>query len=75
MQSGVNQADEDKKLLLKAAEVAGLAGISVRSVWKQASSGGLPKPIRLGSSVRWHRPTLETFLQQKQSKASGKAVR
>lgn len=40
--------------LLTAREVSELLGIHPRSVWRLASAGDLPKPIRLGQRVvRW----------------------
>ncbi len=42
-------------LAVSARELAGLLGISLRQTWRLNSAGKLPKPIRLGGSVRWDR--------------------
>jgi prophage regulatory protein len=38
-----------------ARELAEMLGISLRQTWRLSSAGKLPKPIRLGGSVRWNR--------------------
>lgn len=55
-------AGELQKLAFSADEVAELLGISPAHVWKLASTGRLPKPVRLGRAVRWDRKTLEAWL-------------
>ena len=42
-------------LAISARQLAGLLGISLRQAWRLNSAGKLPKPIRLGGSVRWGR--------------------
>ena len=51
-----------RRLALSAEEVAETLGISRAHVWKLASSGRLPKPVRLGRAVRWPRKVLEEWL-------------
>ncbi len=51
---------EDLKAYLKATaisarELAELLGISLRQAWRLNCAGKLPRPIRLGGSVRWNR--------------------
>ena len=41
-------------MALTAAEVARRLDISERHLWALLSSGRLPRPIRLGRSVRWN---------------------
>jgi len=50
------------RLALSADEVAEALGISRAHVWKLASTGRLPKPVRLGRAVRWARKDLEEWL-------------
>lgn len=50
------------RLALSADEVAAMLGISRAHVWKLASSGRMPRPIRLGRAVRWDRKNLEAWL-------------
>ena len=49
-------------LAVDAAELAKLLQVSLRHVNALNSSGRLPKPIRLGRSVRWARKELEAWL-------------
>jgi predicted DNA-binding transcriptional regulator AlpA len=42
-------------LLITAREVAGLTQKSVRSIWRDNAAKRLPRPLRLGGSVRWRR--------------------
>lgn len=49
-------------LLIGADELAALLRISTRSLWRLLSAGRLPKPIRLGRSVRWRRVEVEIWI-------------
>jgi len=42
-------------LAISARELAGMLDVSLRQVWRLSAGGMLPKPIRLGGSVRWDR--------------------
>lgn len=42
-------------LAISARELAEMLGVSLRQVWRLNSAGRLPKPVRLGGSVRWDR--------------------
>jgi excisionase family DNA binding protein len=57
---------ENSTLMLTVKDVAHLLALSERTVWKLTSAGHLPKPIRMGRSVRWHRPTIEQFFERQQ---------
>jgi prophage regulatory protein len=61
----VARATEEGPILLTVIEVSRLLGISVRSVWRLASSGDLPGPISIGRSKRWSRRVLEAYVEQK----------
>lgn len=50
------------RLALTAEEIAELLGISRAHLWRLNSSGRLPRPIRFGRAVRWHRSTIEEWL-------------
>lgn len=53
--------------LLTVGEVAKLLGASQRSVWAWASSGKIPRPLRIGHrSVRWRRRDIQEWLQHAQ---------
>jgi excisionase family DNA binding protein len=51
-------------LLLRPAEAAALLAVSRTRVYELAARGDLPGVIRLGGSVRIHRPTLEAWLRE-----------
>jgi predicted DNA-binding transcriptional regulator AlpA len=42
-------------LAISARDLAGMLDVSLRQVWRLNSAGKLPRPIRLGGSVRWGR--------------------
>jgi prophage regulatory protein len=42
-------------LAVCARELAEMLDVSLRQVWRLNSAGKLPRPIRLGGSVRWDR--------------------
>jgi len=42
-------------LAVSARQLAVMLGVSLRQVWRLNASGMLPRPIRLGGSVRWNR--------------------
>jgi len=50
-------------LAISAHEFAGLFGISLRQVWRLNSAGKLPRPIRLGGSVRWNRAEIQNWFE------------
>ncbi len=56
-------APEMAGLAVDAAEVAKLLNVSLRHVNSLNASGRLPRPIRLGRSVRWLRSDLEAWLE------------
>ncbi len=53
---------EQTGLAVDAAELAKLLQVSLRHVNALNSSGRLPKPIRLGRSVRWPREELVRWI-------------
>jgi prophage regulatory protein len=48
-------------LAISARELAGLLRISLRQTWRLNSAAKLPKPIRLGGSVRWNRQEVQDW--------------
>lgn len=50
------------KMALSAEEVADALGISRAHVFKLHSTGRLPRPVKLGRTVRWSRKDLEDWL-------------
>ena len=51
-------------ILMSAADLAAMLGISVRHVWRLRDAGELPKPIKLGSLVRWHKAAIDRWLAE-----------
>jgi excisionase family DNA binding protein len=50
-----NKVNDVRPIAISARELAELLNVSLRQVWRLNSAGKLPKPIRLGGSVRWNR--------------------
>jgi predicted DNA-binding transcriptional regulator AlpA len=48
--------------LLKLEAVAAKLGISPRAVQRMAANGTIPRPIKLGRSVRWQERQLDAFI-------------
>lgn len=48
--------------LLDVSAVASLLGVSARHVYRLADGARMPRPIRLGGSVRWDRRTIEDWI-------------
>ncbi len=49
-------------LLIDSRQVGELLNLSTRTVWRLLSAGKLPRPVRIGRSVRWSRSDLETWI-------------
>ena len=50
-------------LLVTAAELAALLNLSKRTLWRLRSAGDLPKPVKLGNSVRWVRDEIKKWIE------------
>ena len=58
-----NDENRQQPILIAAAEVARLLGISIRTVWRMRDAGTLPQPLRLGNKlVRWQRGDIANYL-------------
>lgn len=51
-----------KDRLIDVRAVGERLGVSTRQIWKLTSSGRLPRPIRLGRSVRWREGDIAAFI-------------
>jgi len=40
-----------------------MLGISLRQVWRLSSAGKLPKPLRIGGSLRWNREEVQQWFE------------
>ena len=52
----------DSAKLLTVRDVARLLSVSTRQVWRLREHGQLPRPVRLGGSVRWRAEELCDWL-------------
>ena len=59
----VNVGGSGKILALSADGLAQMLGVSLRHIRRMDSAGKLPKPIRLGASVRWPISEIESWLE------------
>lgn len=57
------EINADQQLLVTAAQAARMLGISERHFYKLHSSGRVPRPIRLGRTVRWRAAEFEQWLE------------
>jgi excisionase family DNA binding protein len=55
--------NETAPLLISAKEVAGMMGISERTLWRLLSAGKVPQPIRIGRNTRWRRTEVAAWLE------------
>lgn len=51
-----------EKELLNVGQVAGMLNICIRSVYRMADAGKMPRPVKLGSRVLWRRRELEKWI-------------
>ncbi len=49
--------------LLTVDDLAGMLQISVRGIWRQVSTGDLPKPIYIGRLARWRPSVIQDWLE------------
>ncbi len=59
-QEQVNQTQQP--LAVSARELSAMLGVSLRQIWRLNSTGKLPKPVRLGGSVKWRRDEILAWL-------------
>ncbi len=57
------QEGSAEPLLITAEELAGLLNLSKRTLWRLRSAGDLPKPVKLGNSVRWIRDEIKKWIE------------
>ncbi len=56
--------DADRPLLLPVEEVSRLTHLAPRTVWRYASAGRMPAPIRVGNRKLWRRQDLEEWVER-----------
>ena len=55
---------ESAPLMMTADELAETLCISKRQVWRLKAKGDIPKPVRIGSSVRWRRSDILQWIAE-----------
>jgi predicted DNA-binding transcriptional regulator AlpA len=50
-------------LAISARELAEMLDVSLRQIWRLNASGKLPKPVRIGGSVRWNRQEIVDWFE------------
>ena len=58
------QGNGDEPLLLTVEQVAALVQLPRSTLYRLVAAGQFPPPVKLGRATRWHRPTLERWLDQ-----------
>lgn len=61
------QSQSEMKLTLTPAETAALLGLHVRTLQRLRAAGAGPKPITIGSAVRYKRKAVEAWLEGKRT--------
>ena len=49
--------------LLTVKDVAQMLQLSTRTIFRLAETGSLPKPLKIGGSVRWQAETIKEYLK------------
>lgn len=64
METGTTQkVSRVAPIAVSASDLAKMLGVSLRQVWRLNSAGKLPKPIKLGGSVRWNRQEIMDWFE------------
>ena len=58
------QSSAVRPALLTVHDVAGMLSCSARTIYRLNDAGRMPKPVRLGSLVRWPRAIIERWIDQ-----------
>ena len=58
-------------LLIGCSEVARLTSLSPRSIWRLASAGQIPLPLRVGARRLWRRSEIVSWIEAGCPKAAG----
>ena len=62
MTEAQNQIESARLLTVKA--VAAMLTVSSRHVYRMADSGKMPRPVKLGGSIRWDREVVENWIKE-----------
>ena len=61
-EAAVKCAGEGERALLSAPAVARMLDLSARQVWRLLAGGRIPRPVRIGRSVRWRPADLAQWI-------------
>ncbi|MBI1367094.1 MAG: helix-turn-helix domain-containing protein [Planctomycetes bacterium] len=50
--------------MLTAADVAAMLACSTKTVYRMVDRGAIPRPVRLGGMLRWHRAQLDRWIAE-----------
>jgi len=64
MKSATIARDATPVAMLDVTQVAALLGCSPRHVYRLSDAGRMPRPVRLGSLVRWSKTSLDQWIAQ-----------
>lgn len=63
---GLPDSQAGSMATLTVRQVAGLLQVHVRTVWRMAAAGEIPKPITIGrKTVRWRASDIQRFLDSR----------
>ncbi len=65
MTNTIRATDKIEPRLLTIEDLSVILKLSKRTLWRMRSACQLPKPIRLGNSVRWRVSDIEAWLNQR----------
>jgi len=54
--------ETEQAALLDVRTVAAMLDCSPRHIYRLADAGRMPRPVKLGALVRWHRPEVDEWL-------------
>ncbi|MCO8121321.1 helix-turn-helix domain-containing protein [Stieleria sp. TO1_6] len=64
MSDSIPSVDDLPPLLIDIKQVAKLLGVSAKSVQRMRDMGNLPKPKKLGRSIRWRYEDIRKFVER-----------
>lgn len=62
-QNETKASNVHEALAISARQLSQMLGISLRQCWRLSSAGKLPKPVRLGGSIRWNRAEVQHWFE------------
>ena len=65
----------EPQALLKAQDVSSLLGVNTRTIWRWASAGVIPAPLRIGGATRWRQADIDRLIEAKVEEAARETAR